>query len=361
MIRPEYTRPIKVLVVDDSALMRQMLTTVLSSDPGIVVVDTASDPLIARDKIKRCAPDVITLDIEMPRMNGLEFLRRIMTLHPMPVIMISSLTQAGTDVTLKALEMGAVDFIGKPLGFITDGMEAMRDDIIAKVKAAALSRVRVRQAPNPPKSIPLPAASFSGRVIAIGASTGGIPAIASILQDMPSNAPPIVITQHLPEIFTARFAERLNTQCAISVTEAQDGEPLLMGHAYIAPGGQMMRLAKARQGVVINITQEPKVNGFCPSVDVMFDSVAETFGPRAVGALLTGMGQDGARGLMRMCQAGAVTIGQDAESCVVYGMPRAAYEMGAVTHQLPLSRIPSMLLTLCTKPSNAGDICHVLT
>jgi len=335
-------KPVRVLIVDDSALMRQMLSAILGSDPRFDVVDTASDPLIAREKIKRHNPDVITLDVEMPRMNGLDFLEKIMKLRPTPVVMISSLTSEGSEATLKALEIGAVDVVGKPAGFIGDGMEELRQEIMTKILAAAESQVK------PGKVLPWKGPSkpgtFLDRVIAIGASTGGVPAIGAILQALPSNAPPVVIVQHMPESFTGRLANRLDHICEVSVCEARNGQVLEPGHVYVAPGGRMMRLMPGRQ---LRLSDEVKVNGFRPSVDVLFNSVAECESARAVGVLLTGMGHDGAKGLLRLRQSGAVTFGQDQGSSVVYGMPRVAHLLGAVCHQLPLSRISDALLDIC--------------
>ncbi len=338
-------KPVRVLIVDDSALMRQMLSAILSSDPRIEVVDTASDPLIAREKIKAHNPDVITLDVEMPRMNGLDFLEKIMMLRPTPVVMISSLTAEGTDAALRALELGAIDVVGKPTGFISAGMEDLRHEIVEKIIAASHGHVqavgRTRHKVKPP---PARHGLQSGRVIAIGASTGGVPAIASILEAMPTNTPPIVIVQHMPEVFTGRFAARLNTLCDITICQAGDRQVLQPGHAYLAPGGRMMRL---RGDMSLMIYGSEKVNGFRPSVDVLFNSVAEVVGAKAIGVLLTGMGDDGARGLLRMRQSGAVTIGQDQATSIVYGMPRAAFQLGAVCKQLAIQKIAGTILDLC--------------
>jgi len=335
--------PIRVLIVDDSALMRQVLSEILNSDPDIFVVDTASDPLIAREKIKKHNPDVLTLDVEMPRMSGLDFLEKIMKLRPMPVIMISSLTQKNTETALKALEIGAFDFVGKPGDYFNAGMDKLSGEIIAKVKAAAKYRPVNYTMTTRPVSHSLPQSS-AFHIVAMGASTGGIPPIGNILAAMPANAPPLLIAQHMPEAFTHRFAKRLNDLCDIEVCEAQHGQIVQSGHAYIAPGGKQMRLYKKSGQRVLHITQEDSVNGFCPSVDVLFQSVAQAEGRSALGILLTGMGQDGAKGLLALHKTGATTIGQDEASCVVYGMPRAAFEMGAVSIQLPVSKIADYIL-----------------
>jgi len=346
------SQPIRVLIVDDSALMRQMLTAVLNSDPRILVVDTASDPLVARQKIKKLNPDVITLDVEMPRMNGLDFLQKIMTLRPTPVIMISSLTGAGADASLKALELGAVDVIAKPLGFIGDGIDGLRDVLIEKIMVAASSRVQpvARPFARPPQGW---TGSFRDHVIAIGASTGALPAVAGILQTLPANAPPVLIAQHMPESFTPRFARRVDALCRITVVEAQDGMRVEPGHAYISPGGHMTRITARR---TLAVTTEDKVNGFQPSVDVLFGSIAEHVGGQGVGAILTGMGRDGAQGLLQMRRAGGLTLGQDADSCVVYGMPRIAFEIGAVGRQLPPLQIAAAILEHCSvRPSQKTE------
>ncbi|CAL4869676.1 Protein-glutamate methylesterase/protein-glutamine glutaminase (plasmid) [Asticcacaulis sp. MM231] len=338
-------RPVRVLIVDDSALMRQMLSAILSSDPRIEVVDTAADPLIAREKIKTLNPDVVTLDVEMPRMNGLDFLAKIMTLRPTPVIMISSLTAEGTDASLRALELGAVDVVGKPTGFINEGMENLRHEIIEKILAAACSHVQsTGRSGHTVRHPRLEHGLGSDRVIAIGASTGGVPAIASILEAMPANAPPILIVQHMPEAFTQRFASRLDNLCDITIREGRDRQIIQSGHAYIAPGGRMMSL---KGDMTLQINDSEKVNGFRPSVDVLFDSIAKVVGAKAIGVLLTGMGDDGARGLLRMRQSGAVTFGQDQASSIVYGMPRAAIQLGAVCQQLPIQKMAGAIVGLC--------------
>jgi len=334
---------VRVIIVDDSALMREMLTEILSRDPEIEVVDTAADPLIAREKIKKHNPDVITLDVEMPRMSGIEFLTRIMALRPMPVIMFSSLTQQGTDTTLKALELGAVDAIGKPSGFVAAGMNDLADELISKVKAAAYSKVRVKQAEI--KRPIIENAHYRDMILALGASTGGVPVLNAIINDLPANCPPVLITQHMPPGFTARFAQRTNEGAAVTVHEARHGQKVEAGNVYIAPGGYQMRLKKSQGERRLEIIADEKVNGFAPSVDVLFKSVAEAEGPNAVGAILTGMGFDGARGLLAMKQAGAYTICQDEATSVVFGMPKASLDLGAVDEQVAQPHLADTILS----------------
>jgi two-component system chemotaxis response regulator CheB len=346
----------RVIIVDDSAFVRQVLSEILSSDPSIAVVGTAPDPLVAREMIKTLNPDVVTLDIEMPRMDGLAFLEKIMTLRPMPVIMISSLTQKGADAALRALEIGAIDFVAKPMIGLSDGFAALRDEIIAKVKAAAgahvrpLSRDRPRTAPLSPGF----AYSSSERLIAVGASTGGVEALQELLMSFPPDAPAILVTQHMPALFTASFAERLNNCCAVGVSQARDGERVLPGHVYIAPGGFHLELARNGANYVCWVHEQPLVSGHRPSVDVLFRSVAKAAGPNSVGIILTGMGKDGAAGLLEMRHAGASTIGQDEASCVVYGMPKAAHDCGATEVELPLSKIALEVLHHCRAITGRG-------
>jgi len=344
-------RPIRVLIVDDSALIRELLTKMLSSDPQIEVVGSAPDPLIAREKIKRLNPDVVTLDIEMPRLDGLEFLRRIMTLRPMPVVMVSSLTQRGADATLRALEIGAVDFVAKPTCDLQEGLEAMQAEIVAKVKAAAAAKVARRNVTDVSAMKPLaggPGYSSTEKIVALGASTGGVEALTHILRSMPADSPALLVTQHMPEHFTASFANRLDGLCAIAVAEARHGARVVPGHAYIAPGDRHLELGRSGATYTCVVRGTEPVSGHCPSVDVLFRSVASAAGGNAVGVILTGMGRDGADGLLAMRSAGAHTVGQDEASCIVYGMPRAAFERGAVETQLPLERIAGYLLDLCT-------------
>ncbi len=333
----------RVLIIDDSATMRKVIRTCLSQDPEIEVCGEAEDPLVARDAIKALNPDVLTLDVEMPRMNGLEFLEKIMRLRPMPVIMVSTLTQQGADVTLAALEMGAFDCVGKPSHFAS--AEAFTE-LPAKVRAAARSRVRT-SADRLPAAAP---ALFkpNGKLLAIGSSTGGVEALVNILTHFPANCPPTVITQHMPPTFTTSFAARLNRICAPAVAEATEGAVLAPGHIYIAPGGDAHLEVTGSKTLRCRLVSSPPVNGHCPSVDVLFRSVAQCAGAEAVGVILTGMGRDGAAGLLEMRKKGARSIGQDESSCVVYGMPKAAQEIGAVERQLHLNKIPGAVLSLCS-------------
>lgn len=341
------SRPASVLVVDDSATMRAMISSVLARDPDITVVGQAANAMEARSAIKALDPDVLTLDVEMPNMNGLEFLEKIMLLRPMPVIMVSTLTQRGADVTLAALEIGAFDCVGKPV----PGDREPFADLAAMVKAAAASRRRKageRATATGAADKPEPAADYrpSRKIIAIGASTGGVEALIQVVSRLPANCPPTVITQHMPGAFTRSFAERLNRHCAPEVAEAKDGESLQFGRIYLAPGGSR-HLRIANPGAPrCQLSEGAPINGHCPSVDALFSSVAEVAGKNAVGVILTGMGRDGAEGLLKMRRAGASTLGQDERSSVVYGMPRVAFEIGAVGTQLPLGSIGHELVSL---------------
>lgn len=338
---------VRVLIVDDSALMRQLLSSCLSADPDIEVVGTAADPIEAREKIKALNPDVITLDVEMPRMDGVTFLRKIMTLRPMPVVMISTLTQAGADVTLEALEIGAVDFIAKPTKDIGTVMTELAGDLQSKVKAASRVRVRARHFDQKPKPKPL-ADKFSPRkIVTIGASTGGVEALKAVLIHLPENCPPILITQHMPERFTASFARRLNSECAMTVTEARNNDVVEQGHVYIAPGARHLELARNAGRFVCRLTDDPPVSGHRPSVDVLFRSAAKVAGPDVVGVILTGMGKDGSDGMVQLREAGGITIGQDEATSLIYGMPRVAFERGAVQRQYPLHDIADAILDAC--------------
>jgi two-component system chemotaxis response regulator CheB len=331
---------VRVLVVDDSATMRGLITARLRADPLIEVVGQASDPHEARQAIKRLNPDVITLDIEMPNMDGIEFLDKIMRLRPTPVIMISTLTQRGADISLRALEIGAFDCIAKPSSGNSDDFELLTE----KVKAAGNSRRRFRRPDATPRERH---AGFvpDDRIIAIGASTGGVEALIAILSQFPANCPPTVISQHMPATFMRSFAARLNNLCAASVAEATDGAPIIPGHIYLAPGDAHLEIA-GTNAHRCRLSDAPKMNGHRPSVDVMFKSVLRAVGSRSIGVLLTGMGRDGAEGLLQLRSAGADTIGQDEQSCVVYGMPRVAYEIGAVARQLPLEQIGERLIRI---------------
>jgi len=346
---------IRVLTVDDSALMRQVLATLLAKDPDIEVVGAAPDPFIAREKIKALNPDVLTLDVEMPKMDGITFLEKLMRGHPMPVVMVSSLTEAGCQTTMRALELGAVDFITKPKLDLREGMEEVAQDLISKVKAAAMARVRPLRVK--PISSSEPATSrfannalrtsmikTTDTIIAIGSSTGGTEAVKDLLEVLPPNTPPILITQHMPERFTKTWADRLNGLCRISVKEAEDGDSVLTGHALVAPGGYHMTLERSGARYTVRINQDPPVNRHRPSVDVMFASVARYAGANALGVILTGMGGDGAKELLTMKRAGAFTIAQDEATCVVFGMPKEAIKAGAVDKVLPLGDIAGAIL-----------------
>lgn len=337
----------RVLVVDDSATMRSLVSAVLRSDPEIEVVGSAGDPLEAREAIKALNPDVVTLDIEMPNMNGLAFLEKIMRLRPMPVIMISTMTQHGAEASIHALELGAFDCVGKPTAGLTPA-EAFRD-LPAKVKAAWRANVRphVTRAATPARA----GDGFrpNGHVVAIGSSTGGVEALLTVISAMPRNCPPTVITQHMPPTFTRSFANRLNQFCAAEVSEAVDGAVLETGKVYLAPGGAThLEVAGSASGAMrCRLREGDLANGHRPSVDVLFGSVAKAAGANAVGVILTGMGRDGAAGLKVMRERGAATLGQDEATSVIYGMPRVAFEIGAVGRQLPLNAIGEHILALC--------------
>jgi two-component system chemotaxis response regulator CheB len=354
---------VRVLVVDDSALVRKLMSAMLDSDPGIEVVGTAADPLIARDKIKLLNPDVLTLDVEMPRMDGLTFLENLMRLRPMPVVMVSSLTERGADVTLRALELGAVDFFTKPSSDLANSFADAAQDICHKVKQAALAKPRAQTVVTKPLDVPprfsadavLPRSQAPGtrggsRIIAIGASTGGTEAIRVVLETMPPDAPPIVITQHIPAAFSGPFAQRMDHCSAMRVCEGRDGQPIQPGHAYIAPGGQHLLVMWDGAKHVCRLHDGPQVNRHKPSVDVLFRSMAASVGAATIGVLLTGMGDDGARGLLELREGHAPTIVQDEASSVVWGMPGAAWKMGAATEMLPLEQITARLLALANQP-----------
>jgi two-component system chemotaxis response regulator CheB len=349
--------PVRVLIVDDSALMRQVLTTLLSADPEIEVVGTAPDPHVARERIKALNPDVVTLDVEMPHMDGLTFLRKIMTLRPTPVVMVSTLTQAGAEVTLEALEIGAVDFVAKPTVDLASAKAGLATELQTKVKAAARSRVGVqrRGAPIQRKAQPpRRSGNRSDRILAIGASTGGVEALKTVLMGLPADCPPTLITQHMPPRFTAAFAGRLNRECPMTVSEAAHDEVIEPGHVYIAPGAFHMQLGRRNSKRVCLLSEAPPVSGHRPSVDVLFHSVAQTAGSAAVGVILTGMGKDGADGLLAMRNAGALTLGQDEDSSLVYGMPRTAFERGAVMRQVSLSHMADAILGACESGAEDG-------
>lgn len=349
--------PIRVLVVDDSALVRSILCDVLASDPAIEVVGSAGDAHIAREKIKKFNPDVLTLDIEMPKMDGLTFLQNLMRLRPMPVIMVSSLTERGADATFDALAMGAVDYLQKPRIDVAATLQDYGDELIAKIKVAARANVRALDTRRSAVQR-LRAASVSGepkvhrplrtteRIIAIGASTGGTEAIKEVLCGLPPDCPGVVVTQHIPPAFSTSFARRMNDVSALTVCEAVDGQQVLPGHAYIAPGDFHLRLVRDGARYVCAVTQDAPVNRHRPSVDVLFQSVAQNAGANAIGVLLTGMGRDGARGLKEMREAGSPTVVQDEATSVVWGMPGEAVAIGAARDILPIEAIAGRITAL---------------
>jgi two-component system chemotaxis response regulator CheB len=362
-------RKIKVLVIDDSALMRKLLSEILASDPDIEVIGTAPDAYVAREKIKSLNPDVLTLDVEMPRMDGLSFLRNLMRLRPMPVVMCSTLTQAGAETALDALALGAVDVVGKPTADPAHGIKHSAQEIIAKVKMAASVKVRASSertsAVRTPQVVeasrdagavlakrPMAKVSAStDHIIAIGASTGGTEAIKELLTQLSPDIPGMVIAQHIPKAFSGPFSARMNACSELTVCEARDGDAILAGHVYIAPGDEHLVVERAGRGFRCRLDPGPLVNRHRPSVDVLFRSVAQTAGHHAVGVLLTGMGRDGAEGLKEMLEAGAATIAQDEQSSVVWGMPGAAWKIGAAQALHPLSEIAGQIMTLCKRTS----------
>ncbi|WP_429326714.1 protein-glutamate methylesterase/protein-glutamine glutaminase [Paraburkholderia sp. GAS348] len=356
---------IKVLCVDDSALIRSLMTEIINGQPDMTVVATAPDPLVARDLIKQHNPDVLTLDVEMPRMDGLDFLEKLMRLRPMPVVMVSSLTERGNEITLRALELGAVDFVTKPKVGIRDGMLEYSEKLADKIRAAA--RARVRQAapvqPAAAHAAHAPAAAAAAplfnnpllsteKLIIVGASTGGTEAIREVLVPLPPDAPAVLIAQHMPPGFTKSFAQRLNGLCRITVKEAEHGERVLPGHAYIAPGHAHLLLARSGANYIAHLSDEPPVNRHRPSVDVLFRSAAQHAGKNAVGVILTGMGRDGAAGLLEMKKAGAYTLAQDEASCIVFGMPREAIALGAADE---IASLPEMSRRVMARLSSMGD------
>lgn len=342
-------QPIRTLIVDDSAAMRATLHRILVADPEIEVVGMAPDPFAAREMIKQLNPDVLTLDIEMPGMDGLSFLERIMRLRPMPVVMCSTLTARGAEVTIEALRLGAVDYVTKPAGG-HDEFERHARQLRDKVKAAARSGTRPRAA-APPAQADM-GATCGERLIAIGSSTGGVEALFSLLPALPVDCPPVLVVQHMPAAFTGSFAQRLDAECRAHVVEARDGEPVRPGTVYIAPGGEThMELTGGVRGAIRLRAGDP-VSGHRPSVDRLFSSVT-AIGPAAVGAILTGMGADGAEGLLAMRRAGARTFGQSRETCVIWGMPRVAMERGAVEKEIALSAMPEAILRACRENSRS--------
>ncbi len=357
---------IKVLCVDDSALIRSLMTEIINGQPDMTVVATAPDPLVARELIKQHNPDVLTLDVEMPRMDGLDFLEKLMRLRPMPVVMVSSLTERGNEITLRALELGAFDFVTKPKVGIRDGMLDYSEKLADKVRAAA--RARVRQAAPVQHAAAaghvaggqaaVPAPNFNNpllsteKLIIVGASTGGTEAIREVLVPLPPDAPAVLIAQHMPPGFTKSFAQRLNGLCRITVKEAEHGERVLPGHAYIAPGHAHLLLARSGANYIAHLSDDPPVNRHRPSVDVLFRSAAQHAGKNAVGVILTGMGRDGAAGLLEMKKAGAYTLAQDEASCIVFGMPREAIALGAADE---IASLPEMSRRVMARLSSMGE------
>lgn len=362
---------IKVLIVDDSALVRQMLTEMLSASPQIEVVGVAHDPIMAREKIKKLNPDVLTLDVEMPKMDGITFLSNLMRLRPMPVVMVSSLTERGADITLEALELGAVDFVSKPKTDLAHTLEDYQEEIINKIKAAASAKVRQanvvvkRDIPEHVAAAPVselrrvePKQSADAiiekavgkrhfkttdKIIAIGASTGGTEAIKVVLQELPADSPGVVITQHIPAAFSAPFARRMDASSAMTVCEAADGQQIIPGHVYIAPGDRHLMVVRDGARYICKLNDGPPVNRHKPSVDVLFRSVAQNVGPNAISVILTGMGDDGAKGMQEIKETGAPTIAQDEKTSVVWGMPGEAVKLGCVDTILPLEKIAAAI------------------
>ncbi len=358
------SKKIRLLIIDDSALIRQMLTKIFNSSDDIEVVGSAVDPLVAREKIKKLNPDVLTLDVEMPRMDGLTFLRNLMRLRPMPVVMISTLTEKGAAVTLEALELGAVDFVAKPKVDVSNSLNEYAEDIIAKVRMAAKARVRssdvatgVKKA-APSAQIKHPAGSViqaapakqhfktTDRIIALGSSTGGTEAVKDVVAGLPMTTPAIVISQHLPAAFSASFAKHVNEVTEMSVCIAQNGQQILPGNIYIAPGDQHLLVIRDGARYICQLNDGPPVNRHKPSVEVMFRSVAQNVSSNAIGVMLTGMGADGAKAMKEMKDAGSVNIVQDEASSVVWGMPGEAFKLGAADHVMPLDKIATQILAL---------------
>ena len=347
-------KKIKVLVVDDSAVIRKVLSEIIDNQPDMEVVGTASDPYIAREKIKLRSPDVLTLDVEMPRMDGITFLKNLMRLRPMPVVMISTLTEAGADTTLEALQIGAFDYLPKPKENLGKGLADYEQEIAEKIRGAAKANIgsleacseRARQ---PEKRQPAKLANYNpkpGQLIAIGASTGGTEAIKEVLMGLPANCPPIVVSQHIPPQFSTSYARRMDSSCAMNVHEAQSNQKILPGNVYIAPGGWHLTLQRGNGGLVIKLLDTEKVNRHRPSVEVMFDSITELGLKNTQGVLLTGMGADGAAALGRMKDLGCHTIIQDEASSVVWGMPGTAYQLNAHSEVAPLNSVANRLLEL---------------
>ncbi len=343
---------VRVLIVDDSALVREVLSSGLSGDPEIEVVGTATDPFNARDKIVKLRPDVMTLDVEMPKMDGVEFLRQLMPQFPLPVVMVSALTERGQRITLDALDAGAVDFVTKPRSNVAQGLQIMMSDLRYKVKVASKANVsswKGRKQAAPQKPRPGYLAASTNQVIVIGASTGGTEAIKDVVTKLPATSPGVVIVQHMPAGFTKMFSDRLNEICAMEVREACDGDAVIPGRILVAPGEHQMQVVRSGGSYKVVCKKGEKVNGHCPSVEVLMMSAAKALGKHAVGVMLTGMGGDGAKGLKAMRDEGARTLAQDEATSVVYGMPKVAWEMGAAEKQVPLNRITDVVLSWLSK------------
>ena len=341
----------RVVVVDDSALVRGLLTEIINQQPDMQCVGAAADPFVAREMIRELNPDVITLDVEMPRMDGIDFLGKLMRLRPMPVVMVSTLTERGADVTLRALELGAIDFVAKPKIGVADGLKLLAHDITDKVRIAAKAHLRRPAAPPPAGATPRPSAPPSSigrlsteKIIFIGASTGGTEATKEVLVNLPADCPAVVITQHMPPGFTKSYAARLDGLCKVRVAEARDGDRILPGHAYIAPGGFHLSVERSGANYIARVQDGEPVNRHKPSVEVLFKSAARVVGPNALGLMLTGMGADGATAMREMRDAGSYNFVQDEASCVVFGMPREAIAAGAAHEVLPLTQIASKLI-----------------
>lgn len=342
-------KQIKLLIIDDSLLIRTMIRSIVSADPSIEVVGEAVDPYEARDKIKQLNPDVVTLDVEMPKMDGLSFLEKIMSLRPMPVVMVSTLTQKGADITIRALELGAVDYVAKPLN---QDLTVIGHELIMKIKVASTARIRQsgrqRVAGNPGKTLASPG-TYVRKLIAVGSSTGGVESLYDIICALPVDCPPVIIAQHISKGFSERFAIRVNKTCAINVKEAEHGEKLLAGTVYIGQGGKHIIVKKSGHNFACRIMEDTEGESYRPSVDRLFRSVADVAGAGAVGVILTGMGKDGALGLLTMRGSGAATLGQDEASSIVYGMPKAAMMAGAVERQVPLCHMAREIIQACSR------------
>jgi two-component system chemotaxis response regulator CheB len=362
----------RVLVIDDSALVRSLLMEIINKQPDMEAIGAAPDPLVAREMIRAMNPDVLTLDVEMPKMDGLDFLERLMRLRPTPVVMVSTLTERGAETTIRALELGAIDFVAKPKLGIAAGLNDLGRDICEKIRVASRARMHRHVAALPAATAagtsaghavaptaPKPAGSYSRvsteKLIIIGASTGGTEAIREVLMRLPPDSPAVLITQHMPPGFTRSFAQRLDSLCKITVTEAADGERVLPGHAYIAPGDRHLKLARSGANYLVALDDGPPVNRHRPSVEVLFKSAAQLAGPNVLGVMLTGMGKDGATAMLEMKQAGAFNLAQDEASCVVFGMPKEAIAVGAVDEVLPVTKMAERLLA---KLAELGGVVH---